>query len=111
MKTYNEFISESVNISGNASIGTLIVNGSPEQESIPVGEQFYADFVWEGNLYRIELNTDSIQLPTRDKLSEQLQGEYPGAIVHNIYPSTPTQNSYKVSGLKRYHPSKLEWIN
>jgi hypothetical protein len=109
MKTYKQFLSESVNISGNASVGTIIVNGS-ESSPTPMGEQFYADFMWEGNIYRIELMSDSIDLPSREKLAEQLQNEYPGAIVHNIYPATPTYNSYKVSDVKRYHPSKLEWI-
>jgi|LauGreDrversion4_2_1035121.scaffolds.fasta_scaffold00089_2 hypothetical protein len=109
MKTYKQFLSENVNISGNASVGTLIINGSDSQPT-PVGEQFYADFMWEGNIYRIELVSDSNVLPSREKLGEQIQNEYPGAIVHNIYPLTPTQNSYKVSEVKRYHPSKLEWI-
>ena len=109
MKTYKQFLSEGVNISGNASIGTLIVNGSDASPS-SVGEQFYADFMWEGNLYRIELESNSSNLPTREKLGEQIQNEYPGAIVHNIYPATPTKNSHKVTEVKRYHPSKLEWI-
>jgi hypothetical protein len=109
MKSYKQFISESVTISGNASVGTIIVNGTESQPN-PVGEQFCADFMWEGNLYRIELVSDSNVLPSREKLAEQIQNEYPGAIVHNIYPLTPTQNSYKVSEVKRYHPSKLEWI-
>lgn len=109
MKTYKQFLSENVNISGNASVGTLIINGSDSQPT-PVGEQFYADFMWEGNLYRIELMSDSNNLPTREKLGEQIQNEYPGAIVHNIYPLTPSIDSYKVSEVKRYHPSKLEWI-
>jgi hypothetical protein len=109
MKSYKQFISESVTISGNASVGTIIVNGTESQPN-PVGEQFCADFMWEGNLYRIELVSDSNVLPSREKLAEQIQNEYPGAIVHNIYPLIPTQNSYKVSEVKRYHPSKLEWI-
>lgn len=109
MKSYKQFISESFTISGNASVGTIIVNGSDSQPT-PVGEQFYADFMWEGNIYRIELTSESGNLPSREKLAEQLQNEYPGAMVHNIYPATPTQNSYKVSEVKRYHPSKLEWI-
>lgn len=110
MKTYKQFLSENVNISGSASIGTLIVNGSDQSPPASVGEQFYADFMWEGNLYRIEMNSDSSELPTRDKLTGQIQNEYPGAIVHNIYPATPTKNSHKVTEVKRYHPSKLEWI-
>jgi hypothetical protein len=110
MKTYKQFISENVNISGNASVGTLIINGSEEQASQPVGEQFYADFMWEGNIYRIELISDSNNLPSREKLAEQIQNEYPGAIVHNIYPALGTNNPYKVSDIKRYHPAKLDWI-
>ena len=109
MKSYKQFISESVTVSGNASVGTIIVNGSDAQPT-SVGEQFYADFMWEGNIYRIELTSESGNLPSREKLAEQLQNEYPGAMVHNIYPATPTQNPYRVSEVKRYHPSKLEWI-
>ena len=106
MKTYKQFLSEGVNISGNASIGTLIVNGSDASPS-SVGEQFYADFMWEGNLYRIELESNSSNLPTREKLGEQIQNEYPGAIVHNIYPDHIQPNKIKSS--QRYQPERLTW--
>jgi hypothetical protein len=111
MKSYTQFISESVNISGNASVGTIIVNGPSEQDVSPIGEQFCADFVWEGNIYRVKFNSDSNRIPTREELSEQIQGQYPGAIVHNIYPFIETNSRYKMEDIKRYHPSKLEWIN
>ena len=46
MKSFNQFISESINIAGNLN-GNLYVNGS-ESQSQSVGESFAADIVWEG---------------------------------------------------------------
>jgi hypothetical protein len=51
--------------------------------------------------------TDS-GIPSKDKLAEQLQGEYPGAMVHQIYPATPRNTN--ITKVNRYHPAKLEWI-
>jgi len=108
MKTYNQFLSESVNISGNASVGTIIIGGSTPQ-SETVGESFLADIMWQGSIYRIEMVSQN-GLPTKNQLAEHLQQEYPGAVVHQIYPVTESQNPYKVTDTKRYHPAKLEWI-
>ena len=108
MKSYKQFISESVTISGNASVGTIIVNGTESQPN-PVGEQFCADFMWEGNLYRIELVSDSNVLPSREKLAEQIQNEYPGGIVHNIYPVIEANKNYRVKSVERYQPEALTW--
>ena len=105
MKSYRQFISESVNISGNASVGTIIVGGQPTPQ--PVGEEFSADFVWQGSIYRIEMVTNE-GLPSKERLAEQLQSEYPGAIVHNIYPA-PSRNT-NITKVNRYHPAKLDWI-
>lgn len=105
MKSYNQFMSESVNISGNASVGTIIVGGQPISQ--PVGEEFSADFVWKGSIYRIEMVTDE-GIPSKERLAEQLQSEYPGAIVHNIYPSAPKNTN--ITKVNRYHPAKLDWI-
>ncbi len=76
--------------------GNLYINGS-ENQSEPVGESFLADVVWEGKLYRMEVEGKMLD---KNKLAEQLQGEYPGAIVHNIYPIT--ENSLKVRKAQRY---------
>ena len=89
MKSFNQFISESVNIAGNFN-GNLYMNGS-ESQSEPVGESFTADIVWEGKMYRLEVEGKMLN---KNELAEQLQGEYPGAIVHNIYPQTT--NSLKL---------------
>lgn len=105
MKTYNQFISESVNISGNASVGTIIIGG--DQTPSKIGEEFAADFVWQGSIYRVEMVTDE-GIPTKERLAEQLQSEYPGAIVHQIYPATPRTSN--VTKINRYHPGKLEWL-
>ena len=52
---------------------------------------------------------ESLRLPTTQELTEQLQSEYPGAIVQRIYPVEP-KPEVNIKGVKRYHPGKLEWI-
>lgn len=104
MKTYKQFLSEGVNISGNASIGTLIVNGSDTSPS-SVGEQFYADFMWEGKLYRVEMEGTML---SKNEIAEHLQTEYPGAIVHNVYP-IHTDNTLNIKNTRRYQPERLSW--
>jgi hypothetical protein len=105
MKSYKQFISESVNISGDFN-GNLYINSQPEHQQ--VGEEYVADVLWKGNLYRMELTTES-GIPSNRDLSEQLQGEYPGAVVQQVYPKT--EKNINVKDIKRYHPSKLEWID
>jgi hypothetical protein len=109
MKTFKNFLSESVNISGNASVGTIIVK-SDFPEDVKETKSFFADFLWEGQIYRIELQLDSYTLPSRRELGEMLQSDYPGSIVHNIYPIQEKNNQVNIKDIKRYHPSKLEWI-
>ena len=102
MKSFQQFISESVNISGDFN-GNLYINGQ-ESNSQPVGESFLADVVWQGRLYRMELEG---KMMSKNELAEQLQGEYPGAIVHNIYPIE--SSSIKVKNAERYRPERLSW--
>ena len=106
MKSFNQFLSESVTINGDFN-GTLNIGGTSQQET--VGEQFVADVVWQGSIYRIEMVTES-GLPSKEKLTEHLQSQYPGAVVHQIYPVSETTNPYQIKDSKRYHPAKLEWI-
>ena len=103
MKSFKQFLSESINIAGDFN-GNLYVNGS-ENQSEPVGESFIADVIWEGKLYRIEVEG---KMMNKNKLAEQLQGEYPGAIVHNIYPYTQS-SSLKIKNSQRYQPERLTW--
>ena len=106
MKSFKEFLTESVNIAGDFN-GNLYINDSQTQQQ-PVGESFVADVVWQGKLYRMELIGD--QIPTRESLGEQIQNEYPGAVVHNIYPAQCNSNSaLKITGIKRYQPERLTW--
>ena len=100
MKSFQQFISESINIAGDFN-GNLYMN-SPQQET--TSESFIADVVWEGKLYRLEIEG---QMMDKNKLAEQLQNEYPGAIVHNIYPST--DSSLKIKTSQRYQPEKFSW--
>ena len=105
MKSFKQFISESINISGDFN-GNLYVNSQPEPQQ--VGEGYSADVMWRGSLYRPDLVTNS-GVPTKQELGEQLQDEYPGAVVHQIYPAMEKNPS--ITNVKRYHPSKLEWID
>jgi len=102
MKSFKKFLSESVNIAGDFN-GNLYINGS-ESQSQPVGESFLADVVWQGKLYRLEVEG---KMMDKNALAEQLQGEYPGAIVHNIYPASP--DSIKIKNAQRYRPESLTW--
>ena len=102
MKSFKEFLSESVNIAGDFN-GNLYIGGSESQPE-PVGESFFADIVWEGKLYRMEVEGSMM---SKNELAEELQSEYPGAIVHNIYPSQ--QNTSRIKNVQRYQPEKLTW--
>jgi hypothetical protein len=106
MKTFKEFLSESVNISGDFN-GNLYINSSPESQIQSVGEEFVADILWMGNIHRLHLKTESKNL-TKQSLTEKLQKQYPGSIVHNIYPVE--ESIIDITNEKRYHPAKLEWI-
>lgn len=100
MKSFQQFISESITINGDFN-GTLNVGSSqPEQAS----ESFFADVVWEGKMYRLEVEGKMI---SKNELAEQIQDEYPGAIVHNVYPNTTS--SVKVKNAQRYQPERLSW--
>lgn len=100
MKSFNQFMTESVNISGDFN-GNLYMN-SPQSEQPK--ESFFADVVWEGKLYRMEIDGE---IQSRNKLTENLQGQYPGAIVHNVYPIS--SNTLTVKSAQRYRPESLSW--
>jgi hypothetical protein len=102
MKSFQQFISESVNIAGDFN-GNLYMNASQPETT---NESFLADVVWEGKLYRLEVEG---KMMNKNELAEQLQGEYPGAIVHNIYPQTT--NSLKIKNSQRYQPERLTWTD
>ncbi len=104
MKSYRQFISESVNIAGDFT-GNLYINSQTEPQQ--VGEEYVADVMWNGSLYRMELVTKT-GIPSKRDLGEQLQSQYPGAVVQQIYPVT--ENNLNIKNAQRYHPSKLEWI-
>jgi hypothetical protein len=106
MKSFRQFISESVNISGDFN-GNLYINSSQDQPQ-SVGEEYVADVLWNGSLYRMEMTTQS-GVPSKRDLGEQLQNQYPGAVVHQIYPVI--EKNLNIKNAQRYHPSKLEWID
>ncbi len=104
MKSFKQFISESINIAGDFN-GNLYINDSDNQPEA-VGESFIADVVWQGRLYRLEVEG---KMMDKNQLAEQLQGEYPGAIVHNIYPHITS--SLKIKNSQRYQPERLTWTD
>jgi hypothetical protein len=100
MKSFQQFLSESITINGDFN-GTLNVGASqPEQAT----ESFFADIVWEGKIYRLEIEGSMMN---KSELAENLLNEYPGAIIHNIYPST--SSSLKIKNSQRYRPERLGW--
>ena len=102
MKSFKQFLSESITINGDFN-GTLNVGGSePEQAQ----ESYCADIVWEGKIYRMEFEGHII---SKNDLAEALQNEYPGAIVHNVYPVSEQKSSLKIKSTQRYQPEKLTW--
>ena len=106
MKKFKDFLSESVNISGDFN-GNLCVNSQPEEPQ-QVGENYVADVTWMGSIYRLEMVSKN-GIPSKQELGEQLQKDYPGAMVQNIYPAE--EKNFNIKNSKRYHPSKLEWID
>jgi hypothetical protein len=107
MKNFKQFISESVNISGDFN-GNLYMNPQDQQPQEEVGESYVADITWQNNIYRIEMVTKT-GLPSKQELAEKLQSEYPGAMVHNIYPVE--EKNFNIKNARRYHPAKLEWVD
>ena len=68
MKSYRQFLSESINIAGDFN-GNLYVN-SVDENSHSVEESFIADVVWEGKIYRMEIEG---KIMNKTGLAEQLQ--------------------------------------
>jgi hypothetical protein len=67
MKSFQQFLSESITINGDFN-GTLNVGASqPEQTR----ESFFADVVWEGKMYRLEVEGAML---SKSELAEQIQG-------------------------------------
>ena len=100
MKSFQQFLSESINIAGDFN-GNLYMNSSQAEEA---KESFVADVVWEGKIYRMEIEGGMM---SKNELAEHLQAEYPGAIVHNVYPIS--QSSVTVKSAQRYRPERLSW--
>jgi len=105
MKSFQEFLQESVNIQ---HVDTLIVNSS-DSNTQSVGEEFSADVMYQGSIHRISMVTEN-GIPSRNQLAEYLQDEYPGAIVQQIYVKETSDKSIKIKDDKKYHPAKLDWV-
>lgn len=98
-------VKESISISGNVN-GNIYVNSQEQQHD--VGESYTADVMWQGSLYRVEMRSNG-GIPSKRDIGEELQADYPGAIVQNVYPSQ--KSNINIKGAKRYHPSKLDWVD
>ena len=105
MKSFKEFIQESVNIQ---NVETLIINNS-ESPTQSVGEAFSADIVYQGSIHRLTIVSEN-GIPSKNDLAEYLQDSYPGAIVQQIYVVENSPKSIQVKDQKRYHPAKLDWV-
>jgi len=105
MKNFKQFMSESVNISGDFN-GNLYMNPQDQQPQEEVGESYVADITWQNNIYRLEMVTKT-GLPSKHELAEKLQSEYPGAMVHNVYPGEA--NTSRIKNFQRYQPERLSW--
>tara|TARA_A100001201_G_C3927851_1_gene152669 strand:+ start:121 stop:429 length:309 start_codon:yes stop_codon:yes gene_type:complete len=100
MKNFKQFLSESITINGDFN-GTLTYGGAPGKEQQE--ESFFADVVWEGKIYRLEVEGKML---SKNELAEQIQGEYPGAMVQSIYPGNSPSI---IKNSKRYQPERLTW--
>ena len=101
MKSFQQFLKESITINGDFN-GTLNVGGSqPEQQQ---EESFSADIVWEGKIYRLEVDGPMM---SKSELAEHILSQYPGAIIQNIYPGSYSPS--KIKSAQRYRPERLSW--
>jgi hypothetical protein len=100
MKNFKEFLSES----------KITITIDTDDIETPKNEEFGADVVWEGKLYRMDLSTVRDSLPTEKELSEQLQKEYPGAMVQKIYPVSEEKSDITVVNKKRFNPAMQSWV-
>jgi len=100
MKSFQQFLTESITINGDFN-GTINMGGSSQETPT---ESYFADVVWEGKIYRMEIEGGMM---SKNELAEHLQREYPGAIVHNIYPSS--QQTSIIKNVQRYQPERLTW--
>ena len=98
MKSFQQFLQESITINGDFN-GTLNVGGSQQQQE----ESFSADIVWEGKIYRLEVDGP---IMSKSELAEHLLNEYPGAIIQQIYPGSPQS---RIKSAQRYRPERLGW--
>ena len=98
MKSFQQFLQESITINGDFN-GTLNVGGSQQQQE----ESFSADIVWEGKIYRLEVGGP---IMSKSELAEHLLNEYPGAIIQQIYPGSPQS---RIKSAQRYRPERLGW--
>jgi hypothetical protein len=102
MKSFQQFLSEPstlLEISTEIFISMDLNHNQNKHKNLSL-----LDVVWQGKIYRMEVEG---KMMDKNELAEQLQDEYPGAIVHNVYPNTTS--SVKVKNAQRYQPERLSW--
>lgn len=90
-------MSESVTINGDFN-GTLNVGNDSQQKPV---EEFTAEVFWRGEVYQMQFQLTEHGLPAKWELARRLQEQYPGAMVHNIYPSTRNPTPLTPSNIKK----------
>lgn len=100
MKNFKEFLSE----------GKVTITIDTDDLQQTRDEEFGADVVWEGKLYRMDLSTTRESIPSEKELTEELQKEYPGAVVQKVYKMQKEDNGITVKSKKRFNPGMLSWV-
>lgn len=100
MKNFKKFLSE----------GKITITIDTDDLQQSTEEEFGADVVWEGKLYRMDLSTTREVVPTEKELTEELQREYPGAVVQKVYKMQKENTDITVKGKKRFNPGMLSWV-
>ena len=67
MKSFKQFLSESVNIAGDFN-GNLYIGGSEPEVT---KESFVADVFWEGKIYRMEVEGSMMSKMNLQKISKE----------------------------------------
>ena len=64
-----------------------------------IGQTISVNLLWRGQLYRLQMFFSGSRLPTRQEVTKQVQGIYPGAVVQMVYPSSidPTKPTIRIS--------------
>jgi hypothetical protein len=101
MKSFQQFLTESITINGDFN-GTLNVGGSsPEQAS----ESYFADVVWEGKIYRMEIEGS---MPSKNALGRKSSRRISWSCCSSTFIQQHLK-SINIKSTQRYRPERLNW--